>query len=145
MYVGAEALGQLIRSQEGVKSSFAFYSADGAGIVGALSGVVELWDVKSGLPNRVVFDSNTTWSAKFSPDSNYVVTAADDGAVRLWSEKHPSSTSDDTVIDDPIATLAINDSRINSVEFSSNGNQIVFALKRWCRSDLERCALSDVD
>ena len=123
----AESLGQIIRSQEGVKRPFAYYSADGTRIVGALSGAVELWNVASDLPNWLIFDRNTTWSARFSPDGHYVVTAADDGAVRLWSEKHWSGDGDGTISDDPVVTLAINNGRMNSVEFSSSGNEVVFA------------------
>ncbi|WP_099077875.1 WD40 repeat domain-containing protein [Vibrio sp. PID17_43] len=56
-------------------------------------------------------------SGEFSPDGTRIVTASDDGNVRLW----------DSATGDPLAVLVGHDGVVNSAQFSPDGTRIVTA------------------
>jgi WD40 repeat protein len=102
--------------------SFAFYSPDGAQVVGAPSEwLVEVWNVETGLPIHILQNDAATLEAQFSPDARSIVTAHADGAAWLWRVKTSEPNS-------PLITkLAGHDGAVKAATFSPSGARLATA------------------
>jgi WD40 repeat protein len=91
-------------------------------------------------PEPVAFrgHSRTVWSAEFSPNGTRILTASDDGTLRLWSAGDPVSQ---------LAEFRRDDQEFQHARFSPDGERIAAVTQGGdvfvCDGALRRCSVAD--
>ena len=115
------------------------WSPDGTMIAGSGQGLLRIWDANTGatlIDFQGVSTAYVTAGLSWSPDSKRIVSAADDGVVRIWSVSFPNYSPGQLIT--TISPTTQDSGFVEDVAWSPNGQMIAvgrvytrFTLEIW--------------
>ena len=115
-------------------------SSDGKSLLAMSNTFAQAWNLESGSPKGSPLTHAASpdgkparvWSAQFSPDGQFILTAGSDGRAMIWSSVTSEATGIEFAHFDP-ASIAAGDADVRSAEFSPDGKRILTAGGRTLR------------